>query len=91
MLTLEKAAQLKSDLFNVVQYCHDNDREFLEKFVSIKFDDIESLNAIYMSGSSTVIMLSQWYHDDLYDKTIPAVTQNVLEWVVKHQNKITQK
>ena len=90
MLTLESLQELKEDLFTVVQYCHDNDKDFLENF-NVDFDKVESLNAIYLAGSSSVILLTFWYHDELHDKTIPVVTQSLLEWASNHQNKCTQK
>lgn len=85
-MDLERLQQLKTDLFEIIQYCHDNEKDFLDRFVDIKADEIYSLNAIYMSGSSAVIMISHWHHDELYDKTVPVVTQRVLEWFVEHES-----
>ena len=80
----EQAKVLKEDLFKVIQYCHDNDKEFFERFCSIDFKILESINSIFMSGSSSIMLITCWYHDELIDKTIPIRTQDLLEWVVEH-------
>ena len=83
-MNAEQARVLKDDLFKVIQYCHDNDKEFFERFCSIDFKILESINSIFMSGSSSIMLITCWYHDELIDKTIPIRTQDLLEWVVKH-------
>ena len=90
MLNIETLQELKEDLFTVVQFCHDNDKSFLEKFCTIDYERIENLNAVYLSGSSTVMMITHWCNDELYDKTIPIVTQSLLEWIDECE-KFTQK
>ena len=85
MITTDKAQNLKKDLFEVIQYCHDNDNEFFKRFCSMNIKRLESINSIFMSGSSAIMFITYWYHDDLFDKTIPIKTQDLLEWVVEHQ------
>ncbi len=80
------AKTLKDDLFKVVQYCHDNDKDFFQHFSSMDFDSLESINGIYLSGSSAVMLITFWYHDELHDKTIPLITQDLLSWVIEHQS-----
>jgi len=81
------AKTLKDDLFKVVQYCHDNDKDFFQHFSSMDIESLESINAIYLAGSSSVIMFTYWYHDDLFDKTITIKTEDLLSWVIEHQSK----
>lgn len=86
MLTHDKAKKLKEDLFGVVQYCHDNDKDFFQHFCSMDIEKLESINAIYLSGSSAVMMITYWYHDELIDINIPIIIQSLLEWVIEHQS-----
>ncbi len=85
-MNIEKLQDLKEGLSTVVQYCHDNDKDFLERFCSIGYEKIESLNAVYLSGSSGVMMITHWHHDELFDKTVPIITQQLLEWIACHQS-----
>ena len=74
--------QLKDDLFRVVQYCHDNDKDFIKQFMINK--EVSTLNGIYFSGSQCMVV----YLGGFTDTTAIIKTSLIFDWMTKRGFKL---